>query len=94
MTEHDKEQLCGIIKKRLPHVRIYLFGSRARGDNQPESDIDIALDMGEKINVHVLGEIREEAEESLLPYTVDIVDLQAASSDFKKRILKDGVVWF
>jgi predicted nucleotidyltransferase len=93
VIDQDKEQLGDIIKKRLPQVRIYLFGSRARGDNRPESDIDLALDDGKKISLHILGEIREEIEESLMPYSVDIVDLQAVSSDFKKRIMKDGVVW-
>lgn len=93
VTEKDKEQMLDKIKKYLPHTKVYLFGSRARGDCLPESDIDIALDNGKKIDTRILSEIREEIEESLIPYTVDIVDLHAVSSDFKESVKKEGVLW-
>jgi predicted nucleotidyltransferase len=93
MTEHDKEFIIATIKKLFPKTKIYLYGSRARKDNSLESDIDIALDNTQKIDSHTLSIIKEEIEESTIPYTVDIVDLNAVSGDFKKEILKDGVLW-
>ena len=74
-------------------VKIYLFGSRARGDNSPSSDIDIALDVGRKIDLYELSLINEEIEESTIPFTVDVIDLYNVSEDFKKNILKDGKLW-
>ena len=38
-----KKIITEIIKKELPEASIFLFGSRARGDNSPGSDVDIAI---------------------------------------------------
>ncbi|MFA6535787.1 MAG: nucleotidyltransferase domain-containing protein, partial [Candidatus Babeliales bacterium] len=89
MTEQDKQKLIKIITKYLPKAQIYLFGSRARKDNSPRSDIDIAIDNKNKIDNLTLSNIREEIEESTIPFTVDIIDLNNISEDLKKQILKD-----
>jgi len=93
MKKQDKETIIKIIKQLLPQSNIYLFGSRARKDNQPESDIDIAIDNNQKIDLYDLSIIKENIEESTIPFTVDIVDLNAVSDDLKKQILKDGILW-
>ncbi|MFA6990715.1 MAG: nucleotidyltransferase domain-containing protein [Candidatus Babeliales bacterium] len=91
MTEQDKQKLIKIITKYLPKAQIYLFGSRARKDNSPRSDIDIAIDNKNKIDNLTLSNIREEIEESTIPFTVDIIDLNNISEDLKKQILKDRI---
>lgn len=93
MKAKDKKQIIEIIKKHLAPVKIYLFGSRARGDYVAESDIDIALDAGAIIDLTLLEKIKDEIEDTNIPFTVDIVDLHRVSEDFKKQILHDGVVW-
>ncbi len=94
MQDRDKKTIVDIIKQLLPHAQIYLFGSRAREDHSPESDIDIAIDNGgQKIDRSALSMIKDELEESTIPFTVDIVDLNAASEALKKEILKDGILW-
>jgi uncharacterized protein len=93
MTEQDKQKLIKIITKYLPQAQIYLFGSRARKDNSPRSDIDIAIDNKNKIDNLTLSNIREEIEESTIPFTVDIVDLNNISEDLKTQILKDKIKW-
>jgi predicted nucleotidyltransferase len=90
----DQQILTSIIKKHLPLVKIYLFGSRARGDYTPWSDIDVALDTGKKIDLYELSIIKEEIEESSIPFTVDVVDMHNISEDFRKNILKDGKLWY
>ena len=89
MIDRNIHILLTIITKALPQAKVYLFGSRARGDNNPESDIDIAIDIETKIDSSVLSQIKEAVEESTIPFTVDIVDLHTVSDDFKKQILKD-----
>ena len=93
MIEQDKRMLIEIILTHLPDAKILLFGSRARKDNTPESDIDIAVDNKNKIELYMLGRIKEDVEESTIPFSVDIVDLRDVSEDFKNQILKNNVVW-
>lgn len=93
MIEHDKKIIIKIIKKYLPDSIIYLFGSRARKDNSATSDFDIALDAKASIDEGVMSAIRNEIEESIIPFKVDIIDLSAVSADFKNKILKEGHVW-
>lgn len=93
MNEQDKEKLIKIITKHLPQAQIYLFGSRARKDNKPESDIDITIDNKNKIDLLTLSNIKEDIEESSIPFTVDVVDLNNISEELKKQILKDRIKW-
>ena len=89
LVERAIQVIVTIITNKLPQAKVYLFGSRARGDHTPESDIDIAIDTGGKIDSSLLSQIKEEVEESTIPFTVDVVDLHTISDDFKKQILKD-----
>ncbi|RUM60277.1 MAG: nucleotidyltransferase domain-containing protein [Persephonella sp.] len=72
-------------------VKIYLFGSRARGDNSIYSDIDLAVKSDEDIKekISLLTEILEE---SYLPYKVDIVDLKN-NSYLEEIVKKEGIRW-
>ena len=75
---------------QFPHEKIYLFGSRARGDERVHSDIDIAIE-GEALGSR-LSQARFALEESLVPYKIDLVDLSTASY-LKGIIQKEGIVW-
>lgn len=94
MSSTDKEVIIKIIQTYLPLTKIYLFGSRARQDNSPESDIDIALDTGATIDQSVLNTIKELIEESAIPFSVDILDVHSISQELKNNILKDGKIWY
>ena len=93
MKDEYKNILVEIVRKHLPQSQIYLFGSRARKTNQPESDIDIAIDNGAPISQINLSNIREDIEESTIPFTVDVLDLQTVSLEMKKEILREKVKW-
>ena len=74
-------------------VRIFLFGSRARGDAAPFSDIDIALLAAAPLPPDLLGRLRETLEESTLPVHVDLVDLRLVDPAFRRAVLADAVEW-
>ena len=93
VEEKYKKILVKIVEKHLPECKIYLFGSRARKTNSPTSDIDLALDCGEAIELSILGKIDEEIEESPVPFTVDLVDLQTVGPEMKKQIEKEKILW-
>ena len=74
-------------------VRVYLFGSWARGEATRISDIDVAIDPQTTLPRGTLAQLRECLEESHVPYRVDVVDLTRTSSEFRQRVIAEGVLW-
>jgi predicted nucleotidyltransferase len=74
-------------------VRVFLFGSRARGDHRAASDIDVAVLPLEPIPAGLLAGIREELHESRVPFVVDLVDLREAPPALRERALREGAEW-
>ena len=50
---------------------VVLYGSRAKGNFKPGSDIDLSL-KGERIDLHLLNKISLALDDLLLPYTFDL----------------------
>ncbi len=74
-------------------ARIFLFGSRARGDARRASDIDIALEAETPLPIELLSEIRDALDESEILPRVDVVDLVRASAEFRRRVHQEGIEW-
>ena len=86
--------IVSIIKSitELNDCPVYFYGSRIQGKSVKFSDVDIAIDyngnfLPEKIKIHISSLL----ENSLLPYTVDIIDINAISPVIKAKIEKDFV---
>lgn len=90
---HYKDELVAIIRKHVPVGKIYLFGSRARGTHGPMSDVDVAIDAGAPIARSLIGLIKEEIEESRVPFFVDVLDFRLLDDVMQKEILREGVIW-
>lgn len=74
-------------------VKIVLFGSRARKDNNIGSDVDIGiLPLGE-FDERKLTILREWIEQLNIPYKVEIVNFAEVSESFKKAAMKEAVIW-
>lgn len=78
-----------ILNKHLTDTKYYIFGSRSKGTDKQYSDIDLALDYGNKIDTKIISKIQIELENSILPYEVDIVDLNSINENFKNLIKDD-----
>ncbi len=74
-------------------VGVLLFGSRARGDSNFGSDVDVALVPKVGQTISRISLLREKIEDSCIPYKVDLVNLSEVSEDFKQQVLKDAIVW-
>lgn len=88
------EFIVNTLKKNISdkNVKFYIFGSRAKGNYKEYSDIDIAVDLnGQKLYEDILTNILLEFEDSVLPYEVDVVDLNAIDEKFK-NLIKDSLV--
>ena len=70
---------------------VYLFGSRARGEEENGSDADIAIS-GEQINRADLSLIREQWEYSTIPLMLDLVDTKDIGSALSSQIEKEKVL--
>ncbi len=73
---------------------VYLFGSVARGDERPGSDVDVGVLFRrdppptlEGLPLRLEGEL-----ERLLGRAVQVVTLNAAPVDLRARVLRDGVL--
>jgi predicted nucleotidyltransferase len=74
-------------------VTVWLFGSWARGDQAPGSDIDVAVSAREPLPPGVLALLRERLEESTVPYRVEVVDLTTAPAALRGAVLREGTIW-
>lgn len=81
-----------ILRQHLGSVyKLYLFGSRALNRHTENSDFDLLVDAGKKIEFGVFAKIRYEIEELPTLYSVDLTDWQAADPEFLKTIEEDLV---
>ncbi|BFN05005.1 nucleotidyltransferase domain-containing protein [Clostridium tetani] len=68
LRESDLEYIVNIISGFDEIEKAYIFGSRAKGNYKPGSDIDIAI-YGENINLDILSKLNSILEEkSPMPY--------------------------
>lgn len=86
MNLHSKhlKTLQMLFSKHPAITQALLFGSRALGTHKESSDIDIAL-KGD-ITPTLLAHLKEELEDSTLPYFCDILDYERAPQELKEHI--------
>lgn len=73
---------------------VILYGSRAKGNYKPGSDIDLTL-KGEKINLGTINQISLMLDDLLLPYTFDIsVFSHIKNEELLNHIDRVGLVFF
>jgi len=80
---------------RFPEVEIaMLYGSRAKGNFKPGSDVDLTL-LGPGLTLKILGQIQDDLEDGLLPYRFDVSILdQITQSDLLDHIRRVGVAFY
>ena len=84
-----KEKYLKIVKEilRKHSYTFYVYGSRAKKKARKNSDLDLCYK--EKISSKVISDLKEQFEESELPFKVDIVNWENMSPTFQKLIEKD-----
>lgn len=90
--EPDFDELCeivGEIAQRYGIVRVYLFGSRARGDNFEGSDYDFCIMPPEGFGGFKLNGFFRSLREALDSNVDVITERCLKDDDFSKEILRD-----
>ena len=76
-----------ILSEHLPmEAKVWVFGSRANWTTKDSSDLDLAVEGAGRIDHKAMVRLEIAFEESALPYTVDVVDLNAVSKEFKEIV--------
>jgi len=88
-----QDEIIYVFSRAVPNkgFSVYLFGSRARGDEQEGSDADLAIS-GEGIDRCDLSLIRDQWEYSTIPMMLDLVDLKDINSALTEQIEKEKVL--
>ena len=63
--------------------RVFIYGSRACDGGRKWSDIDIGIESTRNIPANTIRMLKEEFEESDIPYIIDITDFKSVSENFK-----------
>jgi type I restriction enzyme S subunit len=81
-----------ILLKHVPHCDVWAFGSRARWQAKPYSDLDLAVISDRPLPLEVCAALVEDFSESDLPWKVDVVDWATTRESFRKIIAEEKVV--
>jgi predicted nucleotidyltransferase len=76
------EAAAAVLREKLPVAQIILFGSKARGDDDPESDIDLLLLTSHRFNWDERGVVVELLSPLQLKYDVLFGPVDIAEDDW------------
>ncbi len=77
-----------ILQKHVPYCEVRAFGSRVTWTAKDYSDLDLAIVGQKKLADKILYALKEDFEESDLPFRVDVLDYNSISDEFKDVINK------
>lgn len=88
----DWVDVVRILHEQVPDTEVWAFGSRAKRNAKPYSDLDLALITPQPLSLDQLATITDAFATSDLPIRVDLVDWASISRAFRKLIAQDKVV--
>ena len=93
--DEETIQMINRVFEKYPQVeKAIIYGSRAKGNFKRGSDIDLVL-KGSGLNLSVMNKIRNELDDLMLPYTIDVSNFdQIANTDLIDHIQRVGQVFY
>jgi type I restriction enzyme S subunit len=96
LNSSDIATICAVFKVHPEIKKAIIFGSRAKGNFKPYSDIDLAL-VGDDLNLTLQQKIEGELDNLLMPYKFDLIIFHTIINkdilDHIKRVGKDFYVF-
>ena len=90
----DREAIRSILAAHAEIETAILYGSRARSDFKPGSDIDLVL-TGKKLTDQVVLEVCAELRNSNVPYMCDVIaENEIQDEDLKREIETTGQCFY
>jgi len=94
LNEKTIGHICEVFARHPAVEKALLYGSRAKGNFKPGSDIDLTL-FGESLTSEEMGVIAEELDDLLLPYQIDLSIFDQLNHDqLQDHIQRVGVVFY
>lgn len=85
------ESVLEILARHVPDRGVRVFGSRATWTAKEFSDLDLVVMGEEPVSSAVYSALREDFEDSNLPFKVDVVDWATTSESFREVIRRTSV---
>jgi predicted nucleotidyltransferase len=84
-----------IVLKHVPNneFAVFLFGSRAAGNSNSLSDIDVGVLGMEPLPTSILANLESDLEESIVPFKIDLIDFYQVDKAFKNEALSTVQIW-
>ena len=94
LPESTVEKICAVFSGYPDIERAVLYGSRAKGNFKPASDIDLTL-YGAYLTAPLCATIADALDELLLPYEIDLSLFDHLdSSELREHIARVGIVFY
>ncbi len=94
LSEEVIRNIQNVFKKYLPIEEVIIYGSRAKGNFQKGSDIDLVL-KGNDLKLEDLLKIENELDDLLLPYKIDLsLYIHLKDKDLLDHIDRVGKIFY
>ena len=92
LTNNELNKLHGVFSRYENIEKVVLYGSRAKGNHKPFSDVDITL-LGCRLTHNQINQLSIDIDDLLLPYQFDISIFHAiTNSDLVDHIQRVGKI--
>ncbi len=95
MTTQEADILAKLkakLQKRLPLSRLVLFGSRARGDADLDSDLDVLVVLNTPVSREVEDYVNDCAWEAGLEHGIVVVPVTVSRLDWEEGLLSSSLL--
>ena len=86
LSADQLRQVREIVQRHVHGGEVFAFGSRVSGRAKKFSDLDLMIKATGILPWRTLAELRESFEASDLPITVDVVDWNTCSEQFRSHV--------
>lgn len=94
LDQEDVDAICGMLASNPKIERAIIYGSRAKGNYRPSSDIDLTL-IGKELNLDLLFQLENDLDDLLLPWKIDLSILsEIENPELVEHIERVGKVFF
>jgi type I restriction enzyme S subunit len=87
----DLDTVLALLAKHVPDREVRVFGSRATQKAKRFSDLDLAVMGDDPLPPATLTELKDDFDESALPFKVDVVEWASTPARFREVIRRQSV---